>query len=381
MKIKKPLALGLVSGVALATFAVAAPAFADPVANSYAVVGSDTLQASMDALTNGTTVTGASVRVSAPTGTIGNFDAFAPGYNAAGGLIQTKSGGPSFPRPSGSGDGVNALLASINNTTFSQASGTSSQPIGGQVDIARSSAAPTTQVGTGILAWVPFGRDAVAYAYVGGSAADEANVAHLTGAQLGDIYGATSDQVISGTTVKAYLPQSGSGTRKFFMNAIGITSNVAGSAVYTNNNTLAENDASVFPTTVPSGTAYVVPFSAAAWISQANNAAPSTIPASGAVKLGTPLSDPAFTTTAGVLAPNAAYYSSTTFGRDTYLVVERARITSGNTKYDAALANLLNPSKVSLVNMSSSATSPGGVKRAFGFLTPSSTTVLYSNTK
>jgi hypothetical protein len=383
VNIKKPVVLGVVASLALGIFA-AVPAHADPVANSYAVVGSDTLQASMDALTNGTDVTTSRVRVSAPAGTIGNFDAFAPGYNAAGGVIQTKAAGVSFPRPSGSGDGVNALIASINNTTFSQTSGTSIDKIGGQVDIARSSAGPTAQVAGGILAWVPYGRDAVAYAYVGGSTADATNVANLSAGQLNTIYGATADQVVNGTTVKAYLPQSGSGTRKFFMKAIGISSNIAGSAVYTNGDTLAENDASVFPvsTSIPAGTAYIVPFSAANWIAQSNAAAPNTIPASGVVKLGSPLAVPAFTGTGTALAPNAPYYADTTFGRDTYLVVETARITSGNAKYDVNLANLLNPARAtSLVNMSTSATSPGGVKRAFGFLTVADTTPLYSNTK
>lgn len=383
MKIKRPLVLGVAAGIILSTVAVVTPAFADPVANSYAIVGSDTLQASVDALTNGTDVTGARVRVAAPTGTIGNFDAFAPGFNVAGGVIQTKPAGVSFPRPSGSGNGVLALLASINDTTFSQNGVTSSKTIGGQVDIARSSAKPKTEVADGILAWVPYARDAVAYAYVGGSAADESHVANLSKSQLNAIYTATSDQVLSGTTVKAYLPQSGSGTRSFFLTALGITGN-PGTAVFTNNETLAENDATVFPTTVPEGTAYVVPFSAANWIAQSNGAAPSTIPASGAVKLGSPLAAAAYTTDSGTgaLLPNSSYYSDTTWGRDTYLVVERARITSGNAKYDANLANLLNPSRSnSLVNMSASASSPGGVKRLFGFLTVSDTTPLYSNTK
>ncbi len=63
MKIKKPLALGLVAGIALSTFAVAGPAFADPVSGSYVAVGSDTLDASINALANGTTVTGSTVRI------------------------------------------------------------------------------------------------------------------------------------------------------------------------------------------------------------------------------------------------------------------------------------------------------------------------------
>jgi hypothetical protein len=388
MKIKKPLVLGVVASIALSTFAAVTPAFADPVSNSYSIVGSDTLQASVNALTNGTDLTGSRVRLTAGGSTLGNFDAFAPGFNAAGGTIQTKPAGVVFGRPSGSGAGVDALVASINGTNYS-ANGVTAN-ISGQVDIARSSAGPSAQVSNGILSWVPFGRDAVAYAYVAGTTADGANVANLTAAQLNTIYNATADQVINGTTVKAYLPQSGSGTRKFFLGAIGITNNTAGSAVYTNGNTLAENDASVFPlaATISAGTAYVVPFSAASWVAQSNAAAPNTIPATDTVKLGTPLKDasnaalPAYTGTAPSLTPNPSYYANTTFGRDTYLVVEAARLDSTNAKYDVNLANLLNPSRPSsLVNMSSSGSSAGGVKRTFGFLTVNDTTVLRSNTK
>jgi hypothetical protein len=378
ISIKRPVVLGVVASLALGIFAAVPAAHADPVSNSYAIVGSDTLQASMDALTNGSNVTGTRVRVTSAGTSIGNFDAFAPGYNAAGGTIQTKPASLPFTRPSGSGAGVDALVASIGNTQYLSVN------VGGSIDIARSSAGPASQVSGGILAWVPFGRDAVAYAYVAGSAADETNVANLSAAQLNTIYGASSDQIINGTTVKAYLPQSGSGTRKFFLSAIGVANNTAGTAVYTNNNTLAENDATVFPASasIPAGTAYVVPFSAANWIAQSNNAAPNTIPSSGAVKLGSPLAVAAFTGTGTALAPNAPYYADTTFGRDTYLVVEAARIDSTNAKYDVNLTNLLDPTRTtSFTNMSSSISSAGGVKHKFGFLNASSTTILYSNTK
>ncbi len=61
----------------------------------------------MNALPNGTTVTGASVRVIAGGTPLGNFDAFGSAH------IQTKPGGPFFVRPAGSGNGVKALRASI----------------------------------------------------------------------------------------------------------------------------------------------------------------------------------------------------------------------------------------------------------------------------
>ncbi|MCX6500926.1 MAG: hypothetical protein NT132_00655 [Microbacterium sp.] len=78
--------------------------------------------------------------------------------------------------------------------------------------------------------------------------------------------------------------------------------------------------------------------------------------------------------------PNAAYYANTTFGRDTYLVVERARITPGDGKFDAGLAALVDPaSATSLTNFTAGLSgSPRRVKEKFGFLAPSQTTPIFA---
>jgi hypothetical protein len=65
--------------------------------------------------------------------------------------------------------------------------------------------------------------------------------------------------------------------------------------------------------------------------------------------------------------------------------VERARITSGNPKYDAALAALVKPGTSgvaqSLAGFNTAlASQPGQVKQLFGFLAPSSFTVHYAYT-
>ena len=59
--LKSATAAAAVAGVALGGVLLSGPASADPVASTGGLVatGSDTLQASMDALTNGTTVSGA----------------------------------------------------------------------------------------------------------------------------------------------------------------------------------------------------------------------------------------------------------------------------------------------------------------------------------
>ncbi|HEY3339301.1 MAG TPA: hypothetical protein VGK18_12410 [Propionicimonas sp.] len=357
MKIRKPLALGLVAGIALSTFAVAAPAFADPVAGSYVAVGSDTLDASMNALTNGTSATGSTVRIRANGAAIGSFDAFGSA------TIQTKSGGPFFTRPSGSGAGVNALIASVKGTTF----GTPAVNIAGQVDIARSSSGPGSNANAaGKLVYVPYARDAVAYAYYP-DPAHPGDLDNLTTAQLKSLY-QTGTQVIGSTTVTPLIPQSTSGTRKFFLSAIGVSTDATCGMSTCTTSTLPENDASV----LTPGT--VIPFSAANWIAQANGVAQTTIPASGVAKLGAPDAVVPFTGTAPNLVPAASFYSSV-YGRDTYLVVEYARIDTTSATYDSTLAGLVNtPVATSLTNFGTAPSQPGAVKKKFGFLAPSTTT-------
>jgi hypothetical protein len=93
------------------------------------------------------------------------------------------------------------------------------------------------------------------------------------------------------------------------------------------------------------------------------------------------------TVTSGVYSPNATYYNDTTWGRDVYLFVERARIDSAFTaggaftagsKYDANLAALLDPSLNNLANaQTTGASKVGKVKLAYGFLTALSSDPAY----
>ena len=367
MKIKKPLALGLVSGIALTTFAVAAPAFADPIAGGYVAVGSDTLQDSMNALTNGTKVTGATVRILAGGTAVGNFDAFGSA------TIQTKSTGPFFTRPSGSGDGISALSASIKGSTGSF-KGT---VVTNQVDIARSSSGPGSNANSaGLLAYVPYARDAVAYAYYP-DPAHPSDLANIDAATLKQIYSSDTPVTVGSTVVKPVIPQPASGTRKFFLSAIGASTNAtcgltSCATTGANASTVPENDASQL-----TQVGQLIPFSVASWVAQSNGAAPSTISGTSTVKVGTPTGTDPFTGSGSALVPNSSYYADTTWGRDTYLVVEYARIDPSSGTYDSVLAGLVNStSTASLTNFTASLPSqPGSVKKKFGFLAPSSTTV------
>ncbi len=361
MKIKKPLILGLVAGIALSTAAIT-PAFADPVSNGLVAVGSDTLQDSMNALTNGTSVTGSTVRIVASSGTpVGNFDAFGSSP------IQTKSTGAFFARPNGSGAGVDALISSITGQPY----GSMTTAISGQVDIARSSSGPGANAdASGRLAYVPYARDAVAYIYYPDPAAPN-DLAHLTAADLKTIYSSDTVQTFGTTAVHPLIPQPASGTRKFFLTAIGMASSPACGlstcpTTGANVSTIPENDASQL-----TQVGQIIPFSVASWIAQSNKVAPSTIGATSTVKLGSPTGTAPTTGSGTSLSANSAYYANTTWGRDTYLVVEFDRLAT-----DPDLAGLVDDTTTSLTNFSSALPSqPGSVKIKFGFIAPSSTTV------
>jgi len=357
VKRNKAVATCAALSVVIAGLALATPSFADPVSSSYVLVGSDTLQDSGNALANGTSITGSAVRATAGGSYIGSFDAFG---SAA---IQAKPSGVYFARPAGSGDGVKALSRSIDGAPFSvSGNATPAISITGQVDIARtSSSAGTTANANGVLAYVPYGRDALSYAYVGTGLGD------ITTAQLKSVYECSLTS-IGGVAVTPVLPQSASGTRKFFLSAIG--NPTLGSCVV--QSSFAENDGSV----ITNG--QIIPFSVASWIAQKNGAGQNR---TGSAVLGSPLNgiEP-FTGTGTSLVPNSAYYSNATFGRETYLVVEYARINPTDAKYDANLAELVDPTKAkSLTNFGATAATSGAVKKKFGFLAPSSTTVVRAN--
>jgi hypothetical protein len=368
MNIRKITSLGVLAGLLAGGVALATPAGADPITAGYALAGSDTLQDSANALVNGTGVTGANVRVTANGVSLGSFDAFGST------LIRTKADGGYFTRPGGSGAGLDALRASAAGRTLG------GFDLAGQVDIARSSSGPGTDASaTGKLVFVPYARDAVSYAYkVPSSDTTCATaLANLSKDDLTGLYSAASGNttLCPGHTVTPRLPQSNSGTRKFFLGAIVVSS--PGTAVPANDNTPAgpqENTGNQI------SDYQIIPFSTASWIAQSNNAAPNTIAADTNLHLGAIDGVPGYTGSGTSLVPNAPAYDSTTFGRDTYLVVEYARVNPSDSKYDPALAALVDSAAGvnSLVSFPTTPTippnQPGAVKAKFGFRPPSTTT-------
>lgn len=278
-----------VAALGAGVLAASAPASADPASGyrPFVGVGSDTTQDVLNALAGDVTgTTGITTKVAS--------------YNAFGtAQIKVSSTGPTFDRPAGSGAGVKALSDSETGTPFNGVN------IEGQIDFARSSSGPSAS-GTD-LTYVPFARDAVSYAYRGAAG----KIGKLTTAQLNAVYSANTPVTINGVKVTGVLPQSSSGTRKFFLGAIGVTT-VGSTVVQTSS---PENDGSIL-----TATNQVVPFSSAQWIAQKNKVVTDT---TGAALLGAPNNKPAATTnaTTGLLQPSAAFYNAAPFGRNVYNVV------------------------------------------------------------
>ncbi|MFC1433128.1 PstS family phosphate ABC transporter substrate-binding protein [Streptacidiphilus sp. N1-3] len=211
----------IVSATALTAAAVtlaAGPALADPpvgttpAATSIVGVGSDTIQAVFNQFSTDYT------------GTPKLYSWDATGTSP----IITKTGATSIARPNGSGAGVSALESTTRTT----------------VDFARVSSALPATAPTNDW-YIPFAKDAVSWAaQTGGNAPANLTTADLTKIfstctitkwnQITDIPGYTGPA----TTIKAYLPQTSSGTRSFFLGQVG----PAGACVQTT--TVEENEGS-----------------------------------------------------------------------------------------------------------------------------------------
>jgi hypothetical protein len=339
MQIKKSTTVSAVVGLTLAGLclsAIPAQAF-DPVSNGYAIVGSDTLEDAVGALVNGTAVTGTGVRVTAAdSSTLGSFDATGTG------TIITKPYGVRFQRPNGSGDGRLALDQQILGNAYTSSYGgkdtnynavtLSNTPI----DIVRGSSSGTVSA-AGNLGRYTFGRDAIAFAY-GSDVTPGAN-GYISAADMALIFQCDATTLSAYGITHAVIPQSGSGTRKDFLSKLSVTDNLPTTGIGTNGTgslsciTVGqEHDASTL------GTHDVMPMSASRWIAMKNHV---SYDKSGSAALGSLVSGSAsVAVSSGVYTPVVAYYKNSTWGRDTYLFVDKRRVDNTNGAFDATLKAL-----------------------------------------
>jgi ABC-type phosphate transport system substrate-binding protein len=229
--------------VAVAITAMAAtPALADPPSgvtpkpSDVVGVGSDTTEFLFDQLSHDYNATHSS-------GKLYSWDALNPSNGAMGDPIQLKSGSSNclIPRP----DGSSAGIAALENTKTT----TGGHPC---IDYARSSR-PRASTDPTTISFINVAGDAETYWTQPVSNAPK----NLTTADLTGIYNCTitkwnqipGNSGGSSATISVFLPQNGSGTRAFWLSAIGLTapgpcvstSATRAGAAGANDNTLQEN--------------------------------------------------------------------------------------------------------------------------------------------
>jgi ABC-type phosphate transport system substrate-binding protein len=220
--------LKVTSGGASLTKSIKVTAANSPAESDATGVGSDTIQNVLDQFAADYNPT-----VAATATHIFSWDATNPLTGAIGDSIAEKTGCPHIPRPNGSSAGI-TQLATFQKTSdgkdFCSSFARSSR--------ARASTDPAFAPGG--IAFVDLAGDAVTW-----SAQATTNApATLTTAQLAAIYNCTDTNwnQVGGKNapIHAFIPQSGSGTRAFFLSAIGIAT--PGSCVSDDNGLLEENE-------------------------------------------------------------------------------------------------------------------------------------------
>ncbi|MFE9884251.1 substrate-binding domain-containing protein [Streptomyces scopuliridis] len=305
MNVKSRARLGAVVGAAALGVGLLAPvASADPAVGEYrqlAGVGSDTTQEVLNRL---------GAVIPDPDG-VPDGQLIAS-YNATGtATIKTRATGCVINRPNGSSAGIDALRNAVLNNT-------------GCLDFARSSRGPADTTTTK-LTWIPFGKDAVTIAVRSDSGLNS-NL-DLSTTDLRNIY-TCAKTTHNGVALTPLLPQTGSGTRTFFLEKIGVTDAQLGPCV---NGSVQEHDGTALDTAGD-----IAPYSVAQYIAQTNGAAPDR---HGVTVLGK---------VNGVAPRNANGSLNTSFpyNRDVYNVVPSAKITGTTADANVVSAFVGTASKV-----------------------------------
>jgi ABC-type phosphate transport system substrate-binding protein len=285
MRLSSKLLAGAASAAAMVAL-VAAPALADPPsgmtprATDAVGVGSDTTQYLLDQLALNFDATHTSAKTK-----LYSWDAVNPDTLAIGGGIVTKSGCAAISRPDGSSAGIAALEASTMDGTTDHYC----------IDFARSSRGRDSSdppCATGGICFVPLAGDAVTWADRDTASGGTDAPTNLTTAQLTGIYNCSItnwDQVGGkNATIEPFLPQTGSGTRQFFLAAIGVTA--PGPCVSDDGNTLEENEG-INPVLDSPEAIYI--YSVGDYIAQAYRSAPCTKADCGEVSPTSPPCAPA----------------------------------------------------------------------------------------
>ncbi|GAA2650013.1 hypothetical protein [Paractinoplanes durhamensis] len=228
--------IGLVGALAFTASPASADPSGTPTYRDLAGVGSDTTEGVMNGLSQ-------VILNSSNVKQIASYDAFGTA------TIKTKEVGCELNRPAGSGNGVTALVASVDAANNC-------------IDFARSSSNNASSYAGKNLTYIPFAVDAVTYAVRGDGTLSRT----LTKAQLTSIYNCGV------AAYKPLLPQFGSGTRSFFLKQLGFTDS-ADFVQLANHTCIAEKDSTGTALqenngTLVTATNQIVPYSIAQYLSQ-----------------------------------------------------------------------------------------------------------------
>jgi hypothetical protein len=350
MKVNTFCKIGVTFGAtALIVGALSVPAAqADPANNAFGTLvglGSDTTQDVMNGIA--TAVGG---------NQIASYDAA-----NAGPSVVTRAGGKAIPRVSGSGAGRDALLVAIgaiaNKSGVALADGSSTtidSSVVGQLDFARSSSGPAAAAADGVVAYVPYARDAVDVAYAPGSALAKVpffvgdgtqakNAPTLWNVYRGDVtyayfnadksYNSVGSTATGpdGTTaakIKPLLPKFGSGTRSYFLGKLGLTdaSGFTSTSPFVSDKVgdqpIEEHNGQAVIDSTSGSTLAIAPFSVSQWVAQANGVGAVTDRRHGVVLA--PLSIVDGKQTAATTGSGASYQTNPAYAgfvRDVYNIV------------------------------------------------------------
>ncbi len=333
MKVSAFARIGAGAGIgALVLAGLALPAQADPAPGTFGKLsglGSDTTQDVSNGL-------GAAIGQ----GLLASYDASGPTIT-----VTTRAGGKAIPRANGSGAGRDLLRAAIGQTETASIAVLDSPTVqvttadvAGEIQFARSSSAASSSELTddGVLAYIPFAKDAVSYAVAPNSVIP----ANLTKSQVASIFqGQLTKVVVNGATttlegpsysgpgevtdITTFIPQAGSGTRSYWLGQVNITEAQITAGTFPNIRATdfdglgvqEHKGAALVSGTDEQNKGTIVPFSIAQWVAQGN--AKSTDARAGAL-IGGVDGQVATTGAAGSYVLNPAF---TAYTRPVYNIV------------------------------------------------------------
>ena len=340
MKRSKLVLAALAATISVGLLAPASPVSADPkFADAIVGAGSDTtmdVMAALSGFANGNAFT--PVQSSSGSGSkhIASWDSKLASQTDN--CIAAKLKAPTTYRPNGSSEGRRALSRAIDGTVYGPvAECGGSKVVTGLFDFARSSSGPSSGDTGTALTYIPFGRDALSFAYYADGVVTP--VTALTKAQLTTLF-TTGPQTIDGVEVVPCGIQLGSGTYSSWNGMTNATAAQEAAATATceaagTGTRLQENDAAALKAKgdALTGKQVIIGFSAANFIAQGNGVALSQLAAGvdlGEISddgTGADLGLPYTLSGGGLYAPSATFYASTVFGRNVYNVFDTARVT------------------------------------------------------